>query len=196
MVGLVNILVVVFLLGLHSSILATGVGTAIVCVIFALFLLTSLRSGLDSFKLSTIVEKYKNENYEGGANLKDIKSGVSVNKFVASLSMGLGMLGTVCGLILMFSGIDQNIDPSNYQANIQLLKVVSAGFGVALYTTLVGLASSLLLAVQGFNIEHEIRKFEDAVYTSDYFKRVAKKSSEKVENPKSSKKKGKKKNNE
>jgi hypothetical protein len=171
MIGLLNVLVVIFLLGLHTSILATGVGTAIVCVISGLFFLTSVRSGVDSFQLTTALEKTKVEGMTGvetdlaKEDLKDtvkkVKEGVMLNKFVAGLSMGLGMLGTVCGLIMMFSGIDQNIDPSNYQANIQLLKVVSAGFGVALYTTLVGLASSLLLAIQGFNNEYEVKKNEN-----------------------------------
>jgi len=165
MIGLLNVLIIIFLLGLHSSILATGVGTAIVSIIASLFFLTSIRSGVDSFRLSEVFEKtndeIKEDREEAKKKLKEIKSGVGLNKFISGLSMGLGMLGTVCGLIMMFSGIDQNIDPSNYQANIQLLKVVSAGFGVALYTTLVGLASSILLAIQGFNIEHEVNKHED-----------------------------------
>ena len=161
MIGLLNILVVVFLLGLYEAALVTGVGTAIIAIIMTLFIYVSIRSGVDSFKLSTLMEipteKKKKKKKKA---LKKIKDALHINKFASGLSMGLGMLGTVCGLILMFSGIDQNIDPANYQANIQLLKAVSAGFSTALYTTLVGLASSILLVAQAFNIEYEIKKDE------------------------------------
>jgi len=182
-VGLINLFAVIFILGLHTAILSTGIGTAIVCIILCLFIVASFKSGIDSFKLSTGIDNInkskkvlakelteaerkvaiigevdaKNEVVE---LLPSLKNNLLVNKFISGLFMGLGMIGTVCGLILMFSGIDQNIDPANYQANIQLLKVVSAGFGVALYTTLVGLASSIFLSIQGFNIELEIKKIE------------------------------------
>jgi biopolymer transport protein ExbB/TolQ len=183
MIGLINLVVVICVLGLHTAILSTGVGTAIVSIIIGLFILTSFKSGVDSFQLSTLVDNIKRTEKKLTKDLTEAEKketliqkadadkelinglpyfehGVLVNKFVAGLSMGLGMIGTVCGLIMMFSGIDQNIDPSNYQANIQLLKVVSAGFGVALYTTLVGLASSVLLSIQGFNVELEVKKNE------------------------------------
>ena len=70
MIGLLNVLVVIFLLGLHSSILATGIGTAIVCVIGGLFFLTSLRSGVDSYQLSTVFETkvVKEDRDEAKAN--------------------------------------------------------------------------------------------------------------------------------
>jgi len=112
---------------------------------------------IDSSIATKFIEDVKNkEKIE--ADRKYIKGTLLLNRFVSGMSMALGMIGTVIGLIMMFAGVDHGIDPENYQANIQLLKAVSAGFAVALYTTLVGLVSSLLLAIQSFNIDYELKK--------------------------------------
>ena len=74
--------------------------------------------------------------------------------------MGLGMLGTVCGIIIMFSGFG-GLTLGDPNSAITLLEAVSTGFGAALYTTLVGLASSILLSVQCFNVDFEIQRLKD-----------------------------------
>ncbi len=67
--------------------------------------------------------------------------------FAADLSLKIGLLGTIIGFILMLSPIRDltAFDPANLQT---ALKAMSGGMAVALYTTLAGLASHILLRLQ------------------------------------------------
>ena len=67
--------------------------------------------------------------------------------FAADLCLKIGLLGTIIGFILMLSPIRDltAFDPANLQ---NALKAMSGGMAVALYTTLAGLASHILLRVQ------------------------------------------------
>jgi amino acid transporter len=173
MMSLVPIFAVIAYFGLYQAVFSTVIGSGVVLLILFLFSIASLKAGKDSFKLSTIYEGKIPESISSDEKAKmgwrarnkqkiqRIKTGLHINQFASGFSMGLGMFGTVCGLILAFQGIDQNIDLANFQANVQLLKEVSAGFAAALYTTLVGLGSSLYLSVQGLNIDYEIKKREN-----------------------------------
>jgi hypothetical protein len=72
--------------------------------------------------------------------------------FMSDVVLTLGMIGTVCGFILMlmsgFEGIDAS-DPKTLQV---MLAKMSAGMSTALFTTLAGLVASVLLKLQSFNL--------------------------------------------
>jgi hypothetical protein len=62
--------------------------------------------------------------------------------FVSNLLMGLGLLGTVAGSIVMFQGLAAAAgDPS------QAFKLMAVGLGTAQYATLLGIGYSILLQV-------------------------------------------------
>ena len=67
--------------------------------------------------------------------------------FLAGLLVKLGLLGTVVGFVIMLRSVDaiESFDVSDVQ---RVLTLMSAGMGVALYTTLVGLVTSILLGFQ------------------------------------------------
>jgi len=67
--------------------------------------------------------------------------------FISDALLRLGLLGTVVGFILMLGPVSQmdSFDPSAARA---LLQQMSGGMAVALYTTLCGLVTSILLKLQ------------------------------------------------
>ncbi len=75
--------------------------------------------------------------------------------YVVDLLIKLGLIGTVIGFIIMLSSIVtiENFDLSLMQ---MLLQKMSAGMMIALYTTLTGLVSSILLAFQNKILESGI----------------------------------------
>lgn len=71
--------------------------------------------------------------------------------FVSETQLGLGMLGTLIGFIIMFSGVFGNeITPDNLKDAIASIAV---GVSTAIWTTLVGLASGLILKTLIINLE-------------------------------------------
>ena len=65
----------------------------------------------------------------------------------ADISLKLGLLGTVIGFILMLQPISELNDTSPEELKLALSSM-SSGMAVALYTTLTGLISSILLRIQ------------------------------------------------
>ena len=67
--------------------------------------------------------------------------------FLAGTLIKIGLLGTVIGFILMLRSIEviESFDVTDVQ---RIMTLMSTGMGVALYTTLVGLISSVLLGIQ------------------------------------------------
>jgi len=67
--------------------------------------------------------------------------------FVSEALLRLGLLGTIVGFILMLAPVGQmeSFDPVGART---LLREMSGGMGVALYTTLCGLVTSILLKLQ------------------------------------------------
>jgi hypothetical protein len=151
-----NSIITALILNLHVALLSTTAGTFVGGIIFGLLLVNTIKMGKDSFELSAYTPNTKNLIEK----LDRIKNHTTIGKFVSALSMGLGMLGTVCGIIIMFSGFG-DITLGDQSSAISLLEAVSLGFGTALYTTLVGLASSIILSVQCFNIDFEIRRLKN-----------------------------------
>jgi hypothetical protein len=72
--------------------------------------------------------------------------------YVPELMTGLGMLGTVIGFLQMLGAAFGGIDLSNMHATQAALSGIAKGVGVALTTTLVGLACAMLLHLQLVNL--------------------------------------------
>ena len=68
------------------------------------------------------------------------------------------MIGTVIGFIAMLGGFI-NLDIENIETIQDLITELGSGMSTALYTTLTGLISSVLLKIQCFNLSYSIDKF-------------------------------------
>lgn len=81
-----------------------------------------------------------------------------VGWFLAEAMMVLGLAGTVIGFIVLFQGNFEGVsfdDPETVEA---VIVSIASGMGVALYTTIVGILSSLLLKMQLVNVEVAINE--------------------------------------
>jgi hypothetical protein len=67
--------------------------------------------------------------------------------FASDTLLKLGLLGTIIGFIMMLAPIG-GLDPENREAVRASMSLMSDGMAVAMYTTLAGLAASILLKVQ------------------------------------------------
>ena len=67
--------------------------------------------------------------------------------FIADLMVRLGLLGTVIGFIYMLSSVS-HVSSVDLQTLQQLLRDMSGGMRIALYTTLTGLGAGILLGLQ------------------------------------------------
>tara|TARA_Y100000310_G_C20690967_1_gene822171 strand:- start:4100 stop:4576 length:477 start_codon:yes stop_codon:yes gene_type:complete len=78
--------------------------------------------------------------------------------FMAESLMGIGMVGTIIGFLLMLNGAFIDVSFANITA---VLAKVTLGMSSALYTTLTGLVFSLLLKLQLVNLEQKDDGEED-----------------------------------
>lgn len=71
--------------------------------------------------------------------------------FVSETQLGLGMVGTLVGFIIMFSGAFAiGITPENIK---NVITAIALGVGTAIWTTLVGLSSGLIIKALLVNLE-------------------------------------------
>ena len=71
--------------------------------------------------------------------------------FISETQLGLGMLGTLIGFIIMFSGVfGHEITPETLKDAIASIAI---GVSTAIWTTLVGLASGMILKTLIINLE-------------------------------------------
>jgi len=112
--------------------------TKISFLIYALFLMFSIKCGINTGKLKEDISGW----------------------FVSDILVTLGMIGTVIGFIYMLSISFGCIDVSQPQTMRTALSKMSAGMGTALYTTASGLICSLLLKLQLFNLQRGIDEKE------------------------------------
>tara|TARA_Y100000992_G_scaffold285857_1_gene237202 strand:- start:259 stop:978 length:720 start_codon:yes stop_codon:yes gene_type:complete len=92
------------------------------------------------------------ENFE-----YSLTSKLNIGWLVADGLLKLGLIGTVIGFIIMLSAITE-IDGFDFTMMKDMLQNMSKGMEVALYTTLSGLVSSVLLSMQYSYLEHYIYK--------------------------------------
>lgn len=73
--------------------------------------------------------------------------------FIAEVQMGLGMLGTLVGFVIMFAGaFAMGFGVENIKG---IITAIALGTGTAVWTTLVGLGSSLILKTLTVNLERQ-----------------------------------------
>lgn len=77
-----------------------------------------------------------------------------VGWFLAESCLALGMIGTVAGFLIMMVSAFDSIDIGNTESMQAALSSMALGMGTALYTTLVGLISSLFIKSQLVNLEN------------------------------------------
>jgi len=80
----------------------------------------------------------------------------SAGWFIAESCLVLGLIGTVTGFILMLGTAFTELDVTNITSVQNALIKMSLGMSTALYTTLVGLISSLVIKIQLVTIERQI----------------------------------------
>ncbi len=68
--------------------------------------------------------------------------------FISDAVLSIGMVGTLCGFLLVLGSTFADIDPSSIESMSQALSLLATGMSTALLTTLVGLISSLFLKSQ------------------------------------------------
>ena len=78
---------------------------------------------------------------------------MDVGWFIAESCLALGMVGTVTGFLFMLGTAFENIDVTNSKTLQDALAMMATGMSTALYTTLIGLISSLIIKVQLVNYE-------------------------------------------
>ena len=115
--------------------------------ILGLLLLTTLWLGKK-------VYSFKN-NWGGG---EEAIESVSPGWFLAETCLVLGLIGTVTGFILMLGTAFTELDVTNIVSVQGALVKMSLGMSTALYTTLVGLISSLAIKIQLVTIERQLEK--------------------------------------
>ena len=72
---------------------------------------------------------------------------------MSEVCLTMGLIGTVSGFILMLYGAFADLNISDTSSVQQSLMNMSLGMSTALYTTLIGLVTSLLLKIQFFRLE-------------------------------------------
>ena len=83
----------------------------------------------------------------------------SAGWFIAESCLVLGLIGTVTGFILMLGTAFTELDVTNITSVQNALIKMSLGMSTALYTTLVGLISSLVIKIQLVTIERQIERW-------------------------------------
>jgi hypothetical protein len=79
---------------------------------------------------------------------------IKIGWFLSESMLAVGMIGTVAGFLLMLGTTFSGINVSDTATLQRALSAMALGMSTALYTTLVGLISSLFLKSQLVNLEH------------------------------------------
>ena len=122
---------------IHKDLYSADV-TRLSFLIISIFICTSVWIGSKTYKVG-IGQDY------------DQKS--DVGWFILESCLALGMVGTVTGFLIMLGTAFENVDVSNAATLQQALSDMAIGMSTALWTTLVGLVSSLIIKVQLVNLE-------------------------------------------
>ena len=125
--------------------------TKISFFIIGLFALSSIFCGRIAWRLS----KYLNHRNHDIILVKELERDIDAGWFISDLFFTIGMVGTVIGFIVMLSGFE-GIDFGNPDTTKQMIGTLGSGMSTALYTTLTGLVSSVLLKIQCFILDYEI----------------------------------------
>ena len=122
---------------IHKDLYAADV-TRLSFLIISIFTCTSIWIGMKTYKVG-IQQDYNQKS--------------DVGWFVSESCLALGMVGTVTGFLIMLGTAFANVDVTNAATLQQALADMAVGMSTALWTTLVGLVSSLIIKVQLVNLE-------------------------------------------
>ena len=119
-------------------------------------------SSIDKPEKDTLIGRYliKRNELEKTSSLynlleDELSNRHSIGYLIVDILLKLGLTGTVIGFILMLLPIGEikDFDPQILQ---KLLSTMSGGMAVALYTTLTGLVTSMLLKFQYFLLDSSL----------------------------------------
>ena len=122
---------------IHKDLYAADV-TRLSFFIISIFICTSIWIGTKTYKVG-IQQDYNQQS--------------DVGWFISETCLALGMVGTVTGFLIMLGTAFTNVDVTNAATLQQALADMATGMSTALWTTLVGLVSSLIIKVQLVNLE-------------------------------------------
>ena len=122
---------------IHKDLYAADV-TRLSFLIISIFICTSVWIGTKTYKIG-IHQDYNQKS--------------DVGWFISESCLALGMVGTVTGFLIMLGTAFENVDVTNSATLQQALSDMATGMSTALWTTLVGLVSSLIIQVQLVNLE-------------------------------------------
>lgn len=100
---------------------------------------------IGNLRIGWLAWKFSKNDY----SLPKIRKHVDEWWFVSEQLMGLGILGTVCGLIFLFYSTFSGL-PTDITSEVisEILPKIIGPMGTIFYTTAVGLATSLFLKIQ------------------------------------------------
>lgn len=120
-------------------------------VIYALFYIFSVRTGILSYKAvkaeNNDLIKYRHKN--------------EPSWFAADSLFTLGMVGTVLGFIYMLTTSFADVNTANVTTIKTAIAKMSGGMSTALFTTAAGLICGLLLKIQLFDFNHYLEGRND-----------------------------------
>ena len=122
---------------IHKELYAADV-TRLSFLIISIFTCTSIWIGTKTYKVG-IQQDYDQRS--------------DVGWFISESCLALGMVGTVTGFLIMLGTAFENVDVTNSVTLQQALSDMATGMSTALWTTLVGLVTSLIIKVQLVNLE-------------------------------------------
>ena len=122
---------------IHKDLYVADV-TRLSFLIISIFMCTSVWIGTKTYKVG-IQQDYDQQS--------------DVGWFISESCLALGMVGTVTGFLIMLGTAFENVDVTNAATLQQALADMATGMSTALWTTLVGLVSSLIIKVQLVNLE-------------------------------------------
>ena len=122
--------------------------------------ISSLEDTNNQTLVRSFIDKASKENSSNPKNSLDLLQDELLNRhalgyLTVDILLKLGLTGTVIGFILMLLPIGEikDFDPQILQ---KLLATMSGGMAVALYTTLTGLVTSMLLKFQYFLLDSDL----------------------------------------
>jgi len=134
-----------FALGIIQTIWIADV-TRLSFLIMGIFFVGTFKCGYDILKFEQTGSMHKRE--------------IELGWFMSESLLGLGMAGTVIGFIIIMKDFG-SLDVQDVSSIQNLIKSLGAGISTALYTTLLGLISSLFLKLQYFLLEDAIEKSDE-----------------------------------
>ena len=134
--------------GVIQEIITTDI-SGLSVLIFSAFVLGVALTGFISYRVGRT----------GEFGLQD-ENMLYVSWFVAEVLMVLGLAGTVIGFIVLFDANFNGVSFDNPETVKEIIVAIASGMGVALYTTITGIVTSILTKMLLVNIEVTINEQE------------------------------------